>query len=81
MSYNGLIFRALTSKMSGSNPTHTGVVDLSDTAKQAAKKIRSAVTDSGTEIRFDPVEKPGISNLLTIYSSLTGKTVQELERQ
>ena len=68
-----------TNKMSGSNPTHTGVIDLSDTAKQAAKKVRSAVTDSGTEIRFDPVEKPGISNLLTIYSSLTGKSVAELE--
>lgn len=69
-----------TAKMSGSNPVHTGVIDLSDTAKQAAKKVRSAVTDSGTEIRFDPVEKPGVSNLLTIYSSLTGKSISELER-
>jgi tryptophanyl-tRNA synthetase len=37
------------------------------------------VTDSGTEIRFDPDEKPGISNLLTIYSSLTGRAVSDLE--
>ena len=41
--------------------------------------IRSAVTDSGSEIRFDPEEKPGISNLLTIYAALTGETVQALE--
>ena len=44
----------------------------STTRGSSAKKIRSAVTDSGTEIRFDPEEKPGISNLLTIYSALTG---------
>ena len=43
--------------------------------------IRSAVTDSGSEIRFDPDEKPGVSNLLTIYSSLTGTGVAELEEQ
>lgn len=69
-----------TSKMSGSNVTHAGVIDLSDTAKQAAKKVRSAVTDSGTEIRFDSVEKPGVSNLLTIYSTLTGRGIPELEK-
>lgn len=69
-----------TAKMSGSNVTHAGVIDLSDTPKQAAKKVRSAVTDSGTEIRFDPENKPGISNLLTIYSSLTGRSIEDLER-
>ncbi len=67
-----------TSKMSGSNPVHTGVIDLTDTAKQAAKKIKSAVTDSGSEIFFDPKEKPGVSNLLTIYSVMTGKSIDEL---
>jgi tryptophanyl-tRNA synthetase len=46
-----------------------------------AKKIRSAVTDSGSEIRFDLEEKPGISNLLTIYSSLTATSIQDLEEQ
>ncbi|NLC98006.1 MAG: tryptophan--tRNA ligase [Actinomycetales bacterium] len=70
-----------TSKMSGSNPSHAGVIDLSDTAKQAAKKVRSAMTDSDTQIRFDRETKPGISNLLTIYSTLTGKTIAELERE
>jgi tryptophanyl-tRNA synthetase len=64
--------------MSGSNPVHTGVVDLTDTPKQAAKKIKSAVTDSETEIRFDPKAKPGVSNLLTIYSVLTNRTVDDI---
>ena len=67
-----------TSKMSGSNPNHAGVIDLTDTAKQAAKKVRSAVTDSGSEIVFDPENKPGISNLLTIFSALTGRTIDDL---
>ncbi|MFO6452799.1 MULTISPECIES: tryptophan--tRNA ligase [unclassified Aeromicrobium] len=67
-----------TSKMSGSNPVHTGVVDLTDTPKQAAKKIKSAVTDSETEIRYDVQAKPGVSNLLTIYSVLTGRTIDDI---
>jgi tryptophanyl-tRNA synthetase len=52
-----------------------------DDPRVSAKKIRSAVTDSGTDIRFDPDEKPGVSNLLTIYSALTGRSVQDLEEQ
>ena len=44
----------------------------STTRKVSAKKIRSAVTDSETEVRFDVEDKPGVSNLLTIYSALTG---------
>jgi tryptophanyl-tRNA synthetase len=67
-----------TAKMSGSNQSHAGVVDLTDTPKQVAKKIRSAMTDSGTEITFDPVGKPGISNLLSIYSALTGEPVESI---
>ncbi|MET1038391.1 MAG: tryptophan--tRNA ligase [Aeromicrobium sp.] len=67
-----------TSKMSGSNQSHAGVVDLTDTPKQVAKKIRSAMTDSGSEISFDPVEKPGISNLLSIYSALTGDPIERI---
>jgi tryptophanyl-tRNA synthetase len=47
----------------------------------SAKKVRSAVTDSGTEIRFDPDQKPGVSNLLTIYSALTATSVTELEAE
>ena len=61
-----------TAKMSKSASSPAGIIDLRDDPKAAAKKIRSAVTDSGTEIRFDLEEKPGISNLLTIFSALTG---------
>ena len=49
--------------------------------KVSAKKIRSAVTDSGTEIRFDEEHKPGISNLLTIYSALTGRDIEAIEKE
>ena len=61
---------------SGSSPN--GIVDLLDDPKKAAKKIRSAVTDSGDEIRFDPEGKPGVSNLLTLYSAVTGTSVDDV---
>jgi tryptophanyl-tRNA synthetase len=70
-----------TAKMSGSATSHSGVVNLTDSPKQAAKKIRSAVTDSGTDIRFDVAEKPGISNLLTIYSALTDRDIPSIEAE
>jgi len=70
-----------TAKMSGSAVTHAGVVNLTDDPKKAAKKVRSAVTDSGTEVRFDPAEKPGISNLLSIYSALTDRPIDEIEAE
>ena len=70
-----------TSKMSKSASSPNGVVGLLDDPKKAAKKIRSAVTDSGTEIRFDEVEKPGVSNLLTIFAALTGRTVADVEAE
>ena len=68
-----------TSKMSKSASSPGGIVELLDDPNLSAKKIRSAVTDSGSEVRFDAEEKPGLSNLLTIYSALTGRTVQDLE--
>ncbi|MCK2238289.1 MULTISPECIES: tryptophan--tRNA ligase [unclassified Crossiella] len=68
-----------TAKMSKSVPA--GVIELLADPKASAKKIRSAVTDTEREIRFDAEHKAGISNLLTIYSSLTGKSVAELEAQ
>jgi tryptophanyl-tRNA synthetase len=70
-----------TAKMSGSATSHAGVINLTDDPKQAAKKVRSAVTDSGSEVRFDAEEKPGISNLLTIYSALTGQDVPTIEAE
>ena len=68
-----------SAKMSKSASTAAGLVDLLDDPKANAKKIRSAVTDTEREIRFDPVAKPGISNLLTIYSGLTDRKITELE--
>src|SRR4051794_29586488 len=68
-----------TGKMSKSASSPAGIVEMLDDPRVSAKKIRSAVTDSGSEIRFDEEKKPGISNLLTIYSSLTGRTVADLE--
>ena len=66
-------------KMSKSASAPSGIVDLLDDPKVSAKKIRSAVTDTGREIRYDPQAKPGISNLLVIYSALTGRKVAEVE--
>src|SRR5262245_2545696 len=68
-----------TAKMSKSSSSPAGIIELLDDPRASAKKIRSAVTDSGTEIRFDPEAKPGISNLLTIYSSLTATSIHDLE--
>jgi tryptophanyl-tRNA synthetase len=70
-----------TAKMSKSASSPAGIIEMLDEPRVSAKKIRSAVTDSESRIRFDPEEKPGISNLLTIYSALTGEGVGELEEQ
>jgi len=70
-----------TAKMSKSSSTPAGIIELLDDPQVSAKKIRSAVTDSGTDIRFDPEEKPGISNLLTIYSALSDRNVTDLEEE
>ena len=69
------------SKMSKSASTVGGIIEMLDDPKVSAKKIRSAVTDSGTEVRFDEENKPGISNLLTIYSALSGRSVEDLEKE
>ncbi|MET7696159.1 MULTISPECIES: tryptophan--tRNA ligase [unclassified Streptomyces] len=67
-------------KMSKSASTPKGLINLLDEPKATAKKVRSAVTDTDTVIRYDVAEKPGISNLLTIYSTLTGTGIAELEQ-
>ena len=69
-----------TSKMSKSASSPSGIVEMLDDPRASAKKIRSAVTDSGSEIRFDAEHKPGVSNLLTIFSSLTGRPIADLEQ-
>ncbi len=68
-------------KMSKSASTDKGVVWLLDETSKSAKKIMSATTDSEGSVRFDLAEKPGISNLLTIYSVLSGLSVGALEDQ
>ena len=67
-----------TAKMSKSASTAAGLVELLEDPARAAKKIKSAVTDTGREIIFDQAAKPGISNLLTIYSALTGRSIEDL---
>ena len=67
-----------TSKMSKSAVTDAGLINLLDDPKRSAKKIRSAVTDSEREIRFDPEAKPGVSNLLSIQSAVTATPVERL---
>jgi tryptophanyl-tRNA synthetase len=70
-----------TAKMSKSASSPGGIIDMLDDPRASAKKIRSAVTDSGSEVRFDQEEKPGISNLLTIFSALSGSSVGDLEKR
>lgn len=68
-------------KMSKSASTPKGLINLLDEPKSTAKKVKSAVTDTDTVIRYDVVEKPGVSNLLTIYSTLTGEDIAQLEEK
>jgi tryptophanyl-tRNA synthetase len=68
-----------TAKMSKSASSPSGIIELLDDPKVSAKKIRSAVTDSEAEVRFDVENKPGVSNLLTIFSALTGASIPDLE--
>src|SRR3712207_5925067 len=70
-----------TAKMSKSSSSPAGIIDLLEEPAKSAKKIRSAVTDTGREILFDTEHKPGISNLLTIYAALSGRTIDELLEQ
>ncbi|NGO79174.1 tryptophan--tRNA ligase [Streptomyces sp. YC504] len=70
-----------TAKMSKSTANPKGLVNLLDEPKVTVKKVKSAVTDTDTEIRFDAEAKPGVSNLLTIYSTLTGTGIPELEQK
>jgi tryptophanyl-tRNA synthetase len=70
-----------TKKMSKSASTDSGVVWLLDEPTKTAKKIKSAVTDAENSVRFDSETKPGISNLLTIYSVLSGESIPSLEQE
>ncbi|MEA5456264.1 tryptophan--tRNA ligase [Sinomonas sp. JGH33] len=66
------------SKMSKSAESPNGLINLLDDPKVTAKRIKSAVTDTETVIRFDRESKPGVSNLLTILSTITGRSIDDL---
>ena len=66
-------------KMSKSEPD--GCVNLMDKPEDIRRKFKRAVTDSETVVRFDPESKPGVSNLLTIYATATGRTITEAEAE
>ena len=66
-------------KMSKSAESTSGLIEILDAPEVNAKKIKSAVTDAGREIKFDEKEKPGVSNLLTIHSALSGQSIADLE--
>jgi tryptophanyl-tRNA synthetase len=70
-----------TSKMSKSDPQ--GCLFLMDSPDEIARKFKRAVTDSDTEncVRYAPDEKPGVANLMSIYSSVTGKTFEQIEQE
>jgi len=71
-----------TKKMSKSSPIdHKGSIRLLDDLEIARKKIMSAITDSESIIKYDEANKPGISNLITIYSCLTNKSIKEIENE
>lgn len=67
-----------TRKMSKSAPSPYNRITMTDTPDEIRAKIMKAVTDTGNEIRYDPSEKPGISNLLTIYSLFSGEPVEQV---
>jgi len=67
-----------TSKMSKSASSPNGLIEILDDPKAITKRIKSATTDSETVIRFDPEAKPGVSNLLTIYSAFTGHSIPDI---
>ena len=65
------------SKMSKSASSDAGLVLIDETPAAITKKFKRAVTDSETEVRFDPIEKPGVSNLLSILAAATGRTPEQ----
>ena len=66
-----------TKKMSKSDPNTKATIRFLDTPKEIEKKIKSAVTDSDGVVAFDEEKKPGVSNLLTIESAVTNKSIDD----
>ncbi len=70
-----------TKKMSKSAENPKGIIFLLDDLEVTRKKIMSSVTDSDTKVKYDPINKPGISNLITIYSCMTNLSNEEIENK
>ena len=70
-----------TAKMSKSDPNQNAVVYILDSKDDIIRKFKKAVTDSDAEVKYDPENKPGVSNLITIYGAFTGKSADEVERE
>ncbi len=70
-----------TKKMSKSEDSPMGTVMVLDEPGAIVKKIKSAVTDSGNEVRHDRNEKPGVSNLIEIYGAVRGVSIADVERE
>jgi len=69
-----------TAKMSKSASSTANYIALTDSPDVVRKKIAKAVTDSGTDISYDAIERPAISNLLTIFHHATGRSIKDIEK-
>jgi tryptophanyl-tRNA synthetase len=70
-----------TKKMSKSDENENGFISMSDATDVIIRKFKRAVTDSDNKVAFDPENKAGISNLMTIYGLFTGKSMEEVETE
>lgn len=70
-----------TKKMSKSDDNIRGFISMLDTPKQIEKKIKSAMTDSEGIVKYDKENKPGVSNLMTIYASCTSRSFEDIEKE
>lgn len=70
-----------TKKMSKSDEDANASITVIDTPDTIIRKFKRAVTDSETEVRYDPENKPGVSNLMTIYSVVTGQTIEQVQNE
>ena len=66
-------------KMSKSRGAESGTILMLDPPETVRKKVKSAVTDSGSDVRYDPQEKPGVSNLIELLTVVTGDSIKEVE--
>ncbi|KAI9622587.1 hypothetical protein KEM48_007204 [Puccinia striiformis f. sp. tritici PST-130] len=76
-----LNLRNPTMKMSKSNPNELTKILITDTPEMIQKKVKSAVTDSIESIRYDPENRPGISNLIDIYQSISGQDINQVQKR